>query len=1437
MKEYIVTLKSYDDLDSFYNEMETSGGCQCVPEREVECANRRLISRNTHYKLTDEEAEKLKLDERVSAVTLNPKDFGIKINPHWTQTGNFEKSNVIDSADKNWGLYSCTTKTPISNWGTNGSVTQTTQQISTNNNANNVDVVIVDSHINPNHPEFAKNAAGSGGSRVNLFNWFLYSGSLGISTGGSAYDYSDVSSNHGTHVAATACGNTQGWARKANIYSIEFDYQGTNFNGEDWALVIFDYLRYFNRNKPINPVTGRRNATITNHSWGYSYPSFQLSNTTSVTYRGTTTNLTGLTNQNKKIILENNGVPVPANTFLSDIPARYAPLEADIQDAIDEGVVIVSSAGNSFWNIDVSGGVDYNNSVVVGGSQYYHSRGSSPGADSSVICVGNIGTTTQAYKSVSSNYGPRVDVWAPGSNIISAVYDETAATEFGITLVNDLRDSIYKLGSITGTSMSSPQVTGIIALVCESWIRTTQSNAYNYIVNTSISGRIGSTAGNAGDYTSVGNSNDRFLYYSPSKKLTGIISYSESKYKTKLESKNVSVKYPRKNSIVFQKATGDPTAETYKMSQNKTVLLEGESVDFVITTTNVDDATILYYTITGVNVSTGDFIDGGGISGTVNINNNTGTFTKLITADSIVEGEEIFVISLRKTGPTGIIVCTSEQMKIIDPTPSYNIVPLSSEIDEGFTVTIGVFTTFVPDYTVLTYDIIGTPGLSGLDFTDNSLSGSLEIVGGFASFNKTATQDQITEGPESFVVRLRKDADIVSTSSPIIIRDTSIVPNLDIFVEPAVNGKSYWQFDIDGALILDGTDTQYDLTILRSRTIGIKMWGQGRSQSTGGYSAGSTQLIKGEKFKAVLGSGGGSAGSSYGWPSRESGGGYAGIFASTRPQAYNSSVNHIFNNTTDQHIVTDTSPDLSVQFMNPNSPDATPCGRPANGKYYQISFNEPYIDNSYSISILSFSQQAAGGATAGSFNVDGISNKTRFGFAIWFCRSRNGNSGNTYIRAFSFQTNGIKENTSSISQANAILIAGGAGGAGFGLGSSSGGNGGSQSGGSGSNSNDTQINSTGGTGGSQSSGGSGGNAGGQIGSALNGGNGGNGQLSGFPNAGGGGGGGGGYFGGGGGGGGNDFGNSTRNASGGGGGSGYVNISKIINGSTSQFTNSSDPNRGSAGGINGNARIVLFDNTPPTYYIFSNTSVNEGSQIIFSITTQRVSNGTTLYWESKSPTIGTSSNLTPFSGTVVITNNSGTITITAIADNLTENGTQTFYIDLFSAQNVYPRLASSELVTIFDTSKTPQPPPPPPPPACVVPTVTSTYGTGFTGYLYYNNGEKIAASNGDSRFISNTNALYTNASAPITTAGGVVTTYAALGSTIINHYVSVFARYPEAIGFDGWFYDFLNVTGYTSYTVLINSLNTAFYNPGGEWQQRQLKGGLNGNYDSCNVRRV
>ena len=549
MNEYIVTCRSYEDLENLYDDMETPGGSLHIPDRAVDLVHRRAISRNTHYMLTEEEAAEVRKDERVIACERPAKHRGLVPDYLWTQTGDFEKtSGTLQSDDKNWGLYRLVKGDTVSNWGSDNTTEISNETINTTASGKNVDVVIVDGHVNPAHPEFAVNVDGTGGSRVNQFNWFQYKSALGYNTHPTTYTYSSSgaspNTNHGTHVAGTVAGNTQGWARDANIYNMAF--QDGLSGVTDWDEFLWDYLRHFHKNKTVNSSTGRRNPTITNHSWGYSYGSVTetLADLTSVRYRGTVTSLSGLTNPQKKTILEDNGCPVPYSTILYKIPARQSSVDADIQDAINDGVIVISSAGNSFWNCDTSSGNDYDN-YVIGEYIYYHSRGSTPGSADNVICVGSIGSKVDEYKSVFSNWGERVDIWAPGSDIISAVYDSSSATsEGGYTpLVQDSRDSSYYLASISGTSMASPQICGIIACLAEQEPNLSQAEALQHLKEHALA-EVGTTGtANHSTYEALGDSHNRYAFIPKKRPDSGMTSPAQI-HKNR-NTTTAGVKYPR----------------------------------------------------------------------------------------------------------------------------------------------------------------------------------------------------------------------------------------------------------------------------------------------------------------------------------------------------------------------------------------------------------------------------------------------------------------------------------------------------------------------------------------------------------------------------------------------------------------------------------------------------------------------------------------------------------------------------------------------------------------------------------------------------------------------------------------------------------------------------------------------------------------------------
>lgn len=505
-KLYIVTVHKKEDLDSIYDDLETLGGSAYVPERRVDCSLRRPLSRNTHYYLTDDEAVELRKDPRVWDVQLPPEQLGLSFERNAyavTQTGDFDKSAQANSTSVNWGLYRNFQEVNDSAWASNTTAVKT-DTIEYNLSGRNVDIVIVDDTIHINHPDFAVNQDGTGGSRVQAINWYDYNTNVtalgdldGQTLPTGTYKYLlSKDDYHGTPVASCAAGSKHGMAKAANIYNIEFlqpkhaifngstsgsvltvnfVYSGSeplkvgdrikgtgilstttissfgtgtggvgtynlsssvysNATSEEftahysgtWDLLLWDYLRAFHRNKTINPETGKRNPTIANCSFGLNArPS--LSNIWEVEYRGTVYNSSNHSPWTLDELYSAFGVP-KESAYNAIVPARYTAYEADMQDAIEDGIFFVSAGGNNNNQIVLSSNADYNNRLSYLGTNYYYHRGDVFSANPDVYIGGSIEPTSAPYKSSFSCCGDRIDMFAPGENVSCAA---SSTTEIG----------------------------------------------------------------------------------------------------------------------------------------------------------------------------------------------------------------------------------------------------------------------------------------------------------------------------------------------------------------------------------------------------------------------------------------------------------------------------------------------------------------------------------------------------------------------------------------------------------------------------------------------------------------------------------------------------------------------------------------------------------------------------------------------------------------------------------------------------------------------------------------------------------------------------------------------------------------------------------------------------------------------------------------------
>jgi len=101
-----------------------------------------------------------------------------------------------------------------------------------------------------------------------------------------------------------------------------------------------------------------------------------------------------------------------------------------------------------------------------------------------------------------------------------------------------------------------------------------------------------------------------------------------------------------------------------------------------------------------------------------------------------------------------------------------------STADEGDTVTFTVNTDYYSDGSTLYYDITGS-GITTNDFTDSTLSGSFTITNDSGIVTKTITEDNTTEGTETFTFNVRSGSTsgTILESTTVTINDTSVTPS------------------------------------------------------------------------------------------------------------------------------------------------------------------------------------------------------------------------------------------------------------------------------------------------------------------------------------------------------------------------------------------------------------------------------------------------------------------------------------------------------------------------------------------------------------------------------------------------------------------------------------------------------------------------------------
>ena len=824
-KEYIVTLNENVDYDKFKRDMVELNADPYIPSRSVTVSNERPASlRNTHYMLTEAEAEGLRSDPRVFAVELNPalrRDVGI--GHHAKQTGDFSKTTSDTGDFVNWGLRRMISPTdPYTGDTVVGDFTYTLT-------GDGVDVVIMDSGIQKDHPEFQD---ANGNSRVQEIDWYAASGLSGTMPTAHYTDYD----GHGTHCAGIAAGKTYGWAKNARIYAVKLaGLEGSSDPNDGIPIAdAFDIIKEWHKRKKApsytpttatwTPNTGVMEITIGLHSfiagdkikiapYGISFTSSADDNDTVTAYpRDDLTTETGqdpfynkelsITAVTSTTITVNTGLIGDSNefTFESAIPdaiivpgikqkrptvvnmswgyfsryqfisggnyrgntwsgstavgaygmtgvfdgiayrhpIRVSSVDVDTDELVDAGVNVVVAAGNSYHKIADANDPDYNNYYVslLYGNRYYH-RGSSPFSTKAMI-VGNIDSELvggEEVKAQSSETGPGVDIYAPGTNIMSATSTVNKFTDGSYPA-----NSSYRITNISGTSMAAPQVAGLLATYGEINSDATPAQMKIWAEQTAkedILDDQGNTNNDYTNYRSLMGGNNLFAFQ-------------------EYNSANV-VAFAGQETIAQVQDDVDPT---YTLTVSASSVDEGESFTVTLQTTNVVSGTIIPFTITGV--TSADISDAALVDNFIQGVSMQKTYTA--AEDNLFDdGSDTFRLTLNDVPTVQASVTINDTSK---PDPIYSLTASSTNVDEASTFTITASAQNVLTGTQLPYVITG---VESADIGGEPLTGTLTVPTDM-SRTYTLTADGTEEGQETLTFTW------ASQSIDILINDTSNVP-------------------------------------------------------------------------------------------------------------------------------------------------------------------------------------------------------------------------------------------------------------------------------------------------------------------------------------------------------------------------------------------------------------------------------------------------------------------------------------------------------------------------------------------------------------------------------------------------------------------------------------------------------------------------------------
>ena len=475
---YKIALKKGVDKEQIVDELtrdttsDASVDSNVIPDRKVQFVDERKSSKRiVEMALRPEEVAKLRADDRIGDIE-HPFEWSddfldYELNPRT----NWTRASSSTANRNNWGLLRHIEST--NGWGTNHTQSRSSEYYTGHLDGTGVDYIHQEGGIpRPDH-EYLEDANGS--SRLQQLQWNTLPNCSGA---GTMFYNTNVDASHATHCCGTAIGKGVGWGTGATVYFHDLSFLNQSY----W----FDTIKEFHKAKSVDPVTGVKRPTVVSASWGYKA---NFSSITNIVFRGTNT---GTTTKDSDYGM----IGDPSNRF----NAAIYSLSAEVEEMQDEGVIYCKSAGNQYQKLCYSTDIDYNNYItrsvstggISAGSPVYYNRGAGNiGKDT--IVVGNLDDSYSStfaginnqngeYTAGSSDKGPRVDIWAAGTNIVSG---GTGAT-----------NSYY---NNSGTSMATPQIAGMCTLLLQMNPGMTPAQVRAWFQNNAITGLMNQGSTNEND--------------------------------------------------------------------------------------------------------------------------------------------------------------------------------------------------------------------------------------------------------------------------------------------------------------------------------------------------------------------------------------------------------------------------------------------------------------------------------------------------------------------------------------------------------------------------------------------------------------------------------------------------------------------------------------------------------------------------------------------------------------------------------------------------------------------------------------------------------------------------------------------------------------------------------------------------------------------------